>query len=119
MLRRAGARLSDFDEAFEETRRQRLGELNAAFINAIKRNDLARLELLARATYDINAPIVQGIPPLHIAVIENRPDVVRFFARCGADLNSRTRNGAPALYFAREKPDMVTLLRSLGATAAD
>jgi len=120
MLLKAGAALSEYDRAFETTRQYRARSRVDGFIEAIKKSDMVRLKEYVRATYNINAPLTgSGIPPIHIAVAERQPEVIRYLVQCGADVNSRTKKGAPVLWFAKDHPDMVELLRSLGATAAE
>jgi ankyrin repeat protein len=58
-----------------------------------------------------------GWTPLHVAVAENQPDVVRFLVGAGADLTARTEHHRTPLHVALElRPDLVPLLLELGAT---
>jgi ankyrin repeat protein len=119
MLVGAGARLSDFDVSFETVRKFGFRSVAEGFIDAITKGDMARLDLYARATYDIDAPLFNGTSPLHIAALQGTSDAVRFLAKCGANVNARTKRGAPVLWFAKDRPEIVALLRSLGATEKD
>jgi ankyrin repeat protein len=57
-----------------------------------------------------------GWTPLHLAVAEGRPDIVRVLVVAGADLNARTEHHRTPLHVALEaSPDLVPLLRELGA----
>ena len=119
MLVDAGARLTDFDESFEVVRQFKFRSVGEGFIDAITKGDMARLDLYARATYDIDAPLVNGVSPLHVAAMQGTSDTVRFLVKCGANVNARTKRGAPVLWFAKDRPEIVDLLRGLGATAKD
>jgi ankyrin repeat protein len=57
-----------------------------------------------------------GWTPLHLAVAEGQPDVVRALVDAGADLTARTEFNRTPLHVAlKERPDLVALLRDLGA----
>lgn len=118
-LVKAGAVLSDFDNAFLALTKPGAKGIPAGFVDAMTRGDMARLELHVRATYDINAPLADGISPLHIAAIQGTPDAIRYLVKCGADVNARTKRGAPVLWFARDRPEAKALLTELGANALD
>ena len=57
-----------------------------------------------------------GWTPLHLAVAEGRPDIVRILVDAGADLTAHTETHRTPLHVALElHPDLVPLLRELGA----
>lgn len=57
-----------------------------------------------------------GWTPLHLAVADGRPDVVRVLVEAGADLARRTEFNRTPLHVALElRPELVPLLRELGA----
>lgn len=115
-LVKAGAVLSDFDEAFFTVIKLGFKSKSAGFIDAVTRGDMRRLELYARATYDINAPLADGISPLHVAAIQGTPEAFRYLVKCGANINARTKRGAPVFWFARNRPEITSILLELGVT---
>lgn len=57
-----------------------------------------------------------GWTPLHLAVADGQPDVVRALVEAGADLTARTEFNRTPLHVAlQQRPDLVPLLRELGA----
>lgn len=57
-----------------------------------------------------------GWTPLHLAVADGQPDVVRVLVEAGADLAARTEFNRTPLHVAlQHRPDLVPLLRELGA----
>ena len=57
-----------------------------------------------------------GWTPLHLAVAEGQPDVVRVLVQAGADLTARTEFNRTPLHIALQlRPELVPLLRELGA----
>jgi ankyrin repeat protein len=57
-----------------------------------------------------------GWTPLHLAVADGQPDVVRTLVEAGADLTRRTEFNRTPLHVALQlRPDLVPLLRELGA----
>ena len=57
-----------------------------------------------------------GWTPLHLAVADGRSDVVRVLVDAGADLSARTEFNRTPLHVALQgRPDLVPLLRDLGA----
>ncbi|MCA2917208.1 MAG: ankyrin repeat domain-containing protein [Microcystis sp. M015S1] len=116
LVAKAGGKLSDFDVASATVRRLGYRNFAAGFIDAITKGDMVRLDLYARATYDINEPLSDGISPLHVAAIQGTPDAVRFLVRCGANVNARTKRGTPVLWFAKDRPEIAELLRALGSS---
>lgn len=57
-----------------------------------------------------------GWTPLHVAVAEGQPDVVRVLVEAGSDLTARTEYNRTPLHVAlQQRPDLVPLLRDLGA----
>lgn len=119
LITKAGGTLSDFDIARTEVLKFGYRNFATGFIDAITKGDLAKLDTYARATYDINEPLAEGISPLHVAAIQGTPEAIQFLVRCGANVNGRTRRGAPVLWFAKDRPEIKELLESLGSTAAD
>lgn len=119
-LVKAGAVLSDFDEAFATAMKYPFNSMTNGFVDAMTRGDMQRLEVYARATYDINESLDKaGITPLHVAAIQGTPAAIRYLVKCGANLNARTKNGAPVLWFAKDRPEAKALLVELGATEKD
>lgn len=118
-LLKAGARLSDFDEAFSTVVQFRAGSMANGLIDAMTKGDMEKLALYVRATYDINAPLSDGVSALHVAAIQGTPEAVRYLVGCGANVNARTQRGAPVLWFAKDRPDVYALLVELGATQKD
>lgn len=58
-----------------------------------------------------------GWTPVHLAVAEDRPEIVRMLAKAGADLSARTEHDRTPLHVALElAPDLVPLLVELGAS---
>lgn len=118
-LAKAGAVLSDFDDAFFTVIKFGFKSIPAGFVDAMTRGDMPRLELYVRATYDINEPLANGISPLHVAAIQGTPEAIRYLVKCGANVNARTKRGAPVLWFAKDRPDAKAVLIELGATERD
>jgi ankyrin repeat protein len=57
-----------------------------------------------------------GWTPLHLAVAENRPEIVRVLVEAGADLSARTEHARTPLNLALEcAPELVPQLRAAGA----
>jgi ankyrin repeat protein len=57
-----------------------------------------------------------GWTPLHVAVAEGQPEVVRALVEAGADLTARTEFNRTPLHLALQlRPELVPLLRELGA----
>ena len=57
-----------------------------------------------------------GWTPLHLAVADGQPDVVRVLVDAGADLTARTEFNRTPLHVAlQQRPEHVSLLRELGA----
>ena len=57
-----------------------------------------------------------GWTPLHLAVAEGQPEIVRALVKAGADLTIRTEFNRTPLHVALQlRPEMVSLLRELGA----
>lgn len=57
-----------------------------------------------------------GWTPLHLAVAEAQPEIVRVLVEAGADLTARTEFNRTPLHVALQlQPDLVPLLRELGA----
>lgn len=115
MLVAAGAALSDSDVAFQEILTFGTTGSSGGFVGAISRGDLARVRIYVRNTYDIDAPISKGVPPLHIAAAQGPVEVVSYLIQCGANVNARTDRGAPVLWFAKQRPEVAELLRRHGA----
>jgi ankyrin repeat protein len=114
-LSKAKARPSDYDLAREELRKRRIRNLKQGLVDAIVKDDRKLLALFLRASLDVNEPIFDGVTPMHVAAKDGSPDTIRFLARCGANLNARTKGGAPVLFFARERPENRAVLVELGA----
>ncbi len=115
-LTQAGAVLSDFDDALGTVIKFGFKSIPAGFIDSMTRGDMSRLELYVRATYDINAPLSAGISPLHVAATQGTPEAIRYLVKCGANVNARTKRGAPVLAFAKDRPEAKAVLVELGAT---
>jgi len=115
-LTKAGASPSDFDIAFSAVLKLGYRSIADGFIDSITKGDIAKLELYARATYDINAPIVKGLPPLHIAAAQGKPESIKYLVKCGANVNGRAKSGAPVFWFSKNRPEISALLTELGAT---
>lgn len=118
-LTKAGAVLTDFDEAFNALLQLNLKSNAIGFIDAMMRGDMSRLELFVRATYDINAPFKDGASPLHAAAAFGTPEVIRYLVRCGASVNAKTSRGRSVMWFSKTRPDAAAVLRELGATEKD
>jgi ankyrin repeat protein len=93
---------------------QRLGRLIAAGdAEAVRAAVTATPGLLGRT---VERDGQGGWTPLHLAVAENRPDVVRVLLEAGADLSARTENHRTPLNLALEcAPELVPQLREAGA----
>lgn len=115
MLVAAGAVLTDSDLAFQESLTFGPVASHGGFVGAISRGDLARVRVYVRHAFDIDAPISKGVPPLHIAVAQGPVEVIEYLIGCGANVNARTERGAPALWFAKDRPEVAELLRRHGA----
>ena len=118
-LVKAGAELSDFDNAFFAVMKFGFRSIAEGFVDSIARGDMERLELYVRATLDINEPIDKGITPLHLAAFQGIPEVIRYLVKCGANVNARTERGAPVLWFAKDSSEATRVLVELGATDKD
>jgi ankyrin repeat protein len=93
---------------------QRLGRLIAAGdVDAVRTAVESSPHLLTR-TVERNGQ--GGWTPLHLAVAEGQPEVVRVLVQAGADLTSRTEFNRTPLHVALEvRRELVPLLRDLGA----
>ena len=93
---------------------QRLGRLIAA-------GDVDAVRLAVQSSPGLLTRTVEreghgGWTPLHLAVAEGQPEVVRVLVECGADLTARTDSNRTPLHLALQlRPDLVPLLRELGA----
>jgi len=93
---------------------QRLGRLIAA-------GDVAAVRTAVQGSPGLLARTLErdgqgGWTPLHLAVADGHPDVVRALVEAGADLTARTEFNRTPLHVALQfRPEMVPLLRELGA----
>jgi ankyrin repeat protein len=93
---------------------QRLGRL-------IADGDVDAVRSAVRSTPGLLSRTVEregqgGWTPLHLAVAEGQPDVVRVLVEAGADLTARTEFNRTPLHVALQfRPEIVPLLRELGA----
>lgn len=115
-LAKAGAVLSDLDEAKVTLLRLGLKSMPIGFIEAMRSGDLSALELYVRATYDINAPLKDGVSPLHAAAVYGTPEAIRYLIQCGANVNAKTKRGRSVMSFAIGRPDAAAILKQHGAT---
>ena len=115
LLLSAGAKLSDFDIAQSEIASRRPRSFEHGLYDAINRGDINQLEIFVRAIYDINERDKDGMTILHAAVTRGAPESIKFLAHCGADIHAKTKRGAPVVWFARDRPDVLVVLRNLGA----
>jgi ankyrin repeat protein len=118
-LIKAGAKLSDYDLARTAVLKFGFRTFADGFVDAIKAGDKTRLDVYARATYDINQPMAAEILPLQIAALQGTPDAVRYLAACGANVNARSKKGTSIIGFARGRPEVIAVLQSLGAVEDD
>jgi ankyrin repeat protein len=114
-LRKANARPSDYDLAREELRKRGIRNFKQGLVDAIAKGDLKLLAVFLRASLDVNEPIFNGVTPMHVAAKDGSPETIRFLAQCGANVNARTKAGAPVLFLARERPENRAALIELGA----
>ena len=93
---------------------QRLGRLIAAGdVDAVRTAVASAGGLLGRT---VERDGQGGWTPLHLAVAEAQPDVVRVLVEAGADLTARTEFNRTPLHVALQlHPELVPLLRELGA----
>jgi ankyrin repeat protein len=93
---------------------QRLGRLVVAGdVDAVREAVTASPGLLGRT---VERDGQGGWTPLHLAVAEGREEMVRLLVEAGADLTARTEFNRTPLHVGLElRPDMVPLLRELGA----
>jgi ankyrin repeat protein len=93
---------------------QRLGRLIAAGDVDAVRTAVESFPVLLTRTVERAGQ--GGWTPLHVAVAECRPDVVRLLVERGADLTARTEHHRTPLHIALQFcPDLVPLLTELGA----
>jgi ankyrin repeat protein len=93
---------------------QRLGRLIVAGDIAAVRTAVASSPGLLDQTVERDGH--GGWTPLHVAVAEGRPDVVRVLVEAGADLTARTDDQRTPLHLALQlRPELVPVLRQLGA----
>lgn len=114
-LKKANARLSDYDLAREELRKRGIRNPRQGLVDAIAKGDLNLLAVFLRASLDVNEPIFDGVTPMHVAAKDGSPETIRFLAQCGANVNARTKAGTPVLFLARERPENRAALLELGA----
>jgi len=86
--------------------------------NAVLAGDQARVGyLLEKKHADVNAMDLQGETPLHHALVQRSPEMVKFLIAHGADVNERDRDGWTPIMTAAycDDPEDVKVLASHGA----
>ena len=91
--------------------------INRAFLNAIKQNNLQRVQLLVKFTPDINKKDINGREPIHVAAFCGREENVEFLLRAGADVNAKDNYGTTSLHVAawNDSKEVLELLLRAGA----
>ncbi|WP_036153816.1 ankyrin repeat domain-containing protein [Maribacter forsetii] len=72
---------------------------NTPFLNAVERNELKIVQLLAKDVKDFNTANKDGETALMLAAHGNKADVVGFLIEKGADINAKDAEGNTAAYF--------------------
>ena len=87
---------------------------------AIRAGDMAALKQAVANGTDVNALDESGMPPIGLAALLGRADVVAFLAANGADVNQNDRYGFTPLMNAaiRGQPEAARILLALGADPA-
>ena len=85
------------------------------FSHAIRTNDLATLQKLARDQVAVNVENTLHARPLHYAAIHGTSDAVRILLNAGADPNARNQQGATPLVYAAWDLAKIRLLVDKGA----
>lgn len=89
---------------------------NEALLNAIKRNDLKRVQGLLDRGADVNAADADGWTPLMWAVASGRKEAVSLLLDKGAELNARDKEDNTALiHAAMAHPQIAEVLIARGA----
>lgn len=92
-------------------------DLSIELAQAIKSNDLTRIDNLIQAGADPNREI-EGVPPLHLAVLEGLDDVVKLLLSHKSDVNRPDSRGMTPLHYAASL-NQITLAEILILNGAD
>lgn len=79
--------------------------------NAVLKGNIEVVEMLLRNSANPNIANKQGFTPLNNAVIKGNPDMVRLLVEYKADKNIKNNQGLSAIDNARNKPQILELLK--------
>lgn len=86
------------------------------FVTAIRKGDLTSIKTLVMKSGS-NVTDKDGFPVLHLAVIHNKEEIVRFFIDHGVNVEGKRPDGSTALMQAawENKPTLIQILLAAGA----
>ena len=102
----------------EISKRARKSDPFRVFFEAIEENETAKIKQLAsKYPFLIKTRYINGQLPIHLAILQNRTDLLDFFLKNGSDVDAKDKKGNTPLYIAAlfYNEEAMDLLISRGA----